>query len=216
MSLPPLALNTTPSPRSAMSPAALSIHWRSARDGCAGAPPPQPVRAMAATLADASSSVALTGFMATSNAHHPVELLGHAGELGRRRPAGLQPLEVLVGRPTGDRAALSDVDRDLVVEQLLEELARGRDAHALDPFGRVARHELGRVTGENDGTLLTDLDGAVRRDVEWNRRLRRVARARSREKENLHRLPPVDGPTLLPGVAAGRAGRQLAPPARDQ
>jgi hypothetical protein len=46
----------------------------------------------------------------------PVELLGHAGEFGWRDPAPLHPREVFVGRPTGDCASLSDVDRNAVVE----------------------------------------------------------------------------------------------------
>jgi hypothetical protein len=93
-----------------------------------------------------------------SDAHHPVELLQHAGELGRRHPVRVQPRDVFVGRPTGDRAALSDVDGNLVVEKLLEQLAQRRHADALDAFGRRPRGQLGGVAGEGDGALLARLD----------------------------------------------------------
>jgi len=72
-----------------------------------------------------------------SDAHYPVELLDHVGELGRCRPARLQPPEVIVGRPTGDCASLSDVDGNGVVEELLEKIARRRDPNALNAFGPI-------------------------------------------------------------------------------
>jgi hypothetical protein len=71
------------------------------------------------------------------DAHDPVELLDHAGELGWCEPACLHPLEVFVGRPTGDCASLSDEDWNVVVEELLEEIARRRDPDALNAFGRL-------------------------------------------------------------------------------
>jgi hypothetical protein len=72
-----------------------------------------------------------------SDAHDPVELLDHAGELGWCDPARLHPLEVFVGRPTGDCASLSDVNGNVVVEELLEKIARRRDTNALNAFGRL-------------------------------------------------------------------------------
>ena len=72
-----------------------------------------------------------------SDAHDPVELLDHAGKLGWCRPARLHPLEGFVGRPTGDCASLSDVDGNVVVEELPEEIARRGDPDALDAFGRL-------------------------------------------------------------------------------
>ena len=72
-----------------------------------------------------------------SDAHDPVELLDHAGKLGGCRPARLHPLEGFVGRPTGDCASLSDVDGNVVVEELPEEIARRGDPDALDAFGRL-------------------------------------------------------------------------------
>jgi hypothetical protein len=59
----------------------------------------------------------------------------HSREFRRREPAGLDPLEIVVGRPPGDGASLSDVDRHLVLAEFAEEVARGRDAHAFDTLG---------------------------------------------------------------------------------
>ena len=72
-----------------------------------------------------------------SDAHDPVELLDHAGELGWCDPARPYPLEVFVGRPTGDCASLSDMNGNVVVEELLEKIARRRDPNALNAFGRL-------------------------------------------------------------------------------
>ena len=52
-----------------------------------------------------------------------------------REPLRREPLQIRVGRPTGDGAALSDEDGDLIVHELPEELADGRDADALDALG---------------------------------------------------------------------------------
>ena len=54
------------------------------------------------------------------DAHDAVVLGDHPGELGRCEPGCVQPLQVCFGRPTGDSAALSDVDGNLVVEKLLQ------------------------------------------------------------------------------------------------
>ena len=54
------------------------------------------------------------------DAHDSVVLGDHPSEFRWREPARVQPLQVCVGRPTGDGAALSDVDRNLVVDELLQ------------------------------------------------------------------------------------------------
>src|SRR5207247_8027364 len=93
-------------------------------------------------------------------AHGPVQLPGHSGELGWRDPARLHPRKVFVGRPTGDCAALSDVDRNLVVEELLEKIARGGDPNALNAFGRLLHNQFRCVAGQDNSTLLIRLHGA--------------------------------------------------------
>jgi hypothetical protein len=58
----------------------------------------------------------------------------------------------------GDRAGLSDVDGNLVVAQLLDELANRRNAYAFRPLGGRSGHELGRVARQHEGAVLTRLD----------------------------------------------------------
>src|SRR3989442_9617433 len=95
------------------------------------------------------------------DADDAVVLRGHSGEVGRRRPARAEPFQICVGRPTGDSAALSDVDGNLVVAELLEELARRRNPEAFDSLGRVALNELDCITRERDRALLFCFDRAV-------------------------------------------------------
>src|SRR5436305_15062798 len=104
----------------------------------------------------------------------------------RGEPARVQLCKSGVVRPTGDGAALSDVDRNLVLAELLQKVFRGRDADTLDPFRVRTQDELGPVAQERDRTFLPFDDRTVHRDVERNRRSRRVGRSRAREVEDLH------------------------------
>ena len=67
------------------------------------------------------------------DAHDAVVLGDHPSELGRGEPARVQPLQICVGRPTGDGAALSDVDGNAVLDELLQQLPQRRNADALEP-----------------------------------------------------------------------------------
>ena len=59
-------------------------------------------------------------------------------------------LQILISRPTGDRATLSDEDRDLVLADLGEQLPSRRDADSLDCLPGAGAHELGGVAGEEE------------------------------------------------------------------
>jgi hypothetical protein len=74
----------------------------------------------------------------TSGTDDAVELGDHPGELRWRGPTCPEPLEIFVGRPTGDRACFSDVDGNLIVDELREQRPHGRDADALESLGRLA------------------------------------------------------------------------------
>jgi hypothetical protein len=69
------------------------------------------------------------------DADDPVVLFHHSREFRWREPARLDPLEILVGRPPGDGASLSDVDRHLVLAELSKEVAHGRNADTFDALG---------------------------------------------------------------------------------
>ena len=70
--------------------------------------------------------------------HDAIVLGEHPRKFRRCEPARVQPLQICVGRPTGDRAALSDENGNAVVEELLQELLRRRDADTLDLLCRLA------------------------------------------------------------------------------
>jgi hypothetical protein len=96
---------------------------------------------------------------------NPIGLHRQAHQVGRAD-------EVLVlgklGDPTGLRAALSNVDRDLRLGALLEEGGEGRDADPLDAGRNALAEKLRRVAGEDDHDLHTGSRGAVGGDVEGN------------------------------------------------
>ena len=77
-----------------------------------------------------------------SEGHDLVALRKEPRHVGGRHPAPVDLLKVVVVRPTGDGAALSDEHRNGMVSQLGEELTRWRHAHALDLIGVVAKQEL--------------------------------------------------------------------------
>jgi hypothetical protein len=124
-----------------------------------------------------------------SDGHHPVELLGHARKLGGRDPGRTHPREIFLNRPTGDRASLSDVDGNAVIEELPKEVSHRWNADALDLFSGLTGHKLGGVADEDDRALLARLHGAVRGDVERQRGPRRVARPGGRHVQDSHRRP---------------------------
>jgi hypothetical protein len=107
----------------------------------------------------------------------------------RSDPGTLQDSKVLIGRPTGDGATLSDVDGHSVVLELGEELARWRHAEALDPLGVVIQNHLGCVPRQHDGGLLSYLQGAISSEMKWDRCPRWVCGPRCGYIDDPHDLP---------------------------
>ena len=101
-----------------------------------------------------------------SESENAVVLLDHLSELGRRQPVRVQPAQVIVGRPTGDGAAFSDVNRNRVIDELCEQLSGGRHADTLDSIRCCVEDELGPVAGERNRAVLLRLDGPVRGEVQ--------------------------------------------------
>jgi RDD family len=94
---------------------------------------------------------------------NPVGLHRQADEVGR---ADEMLVLAELGDPTGLRASLSNVDRDLRLGALLEEGREGRDANPLDICRDSLAEKLGRVAGEDDDRLHAGRRGAVGGDVE--------------------------------------------------
>ena len=123
----------------------------------------------------------------TLDSDDAVVLRDHPSELGRSEPARVQPLQVCVGRPTGDGATLSDVDRNAVVDELLQQLLQRRNADTFDLPCVLARDELRPIACQRNRALLPFDDRAVGRNVERKRRSRRIASPCRYQIEDLHR-----------------------------
>ena len=151
----------------------------------------------------------------TLDSDDAVVLRDHPGELGRSEPARVQPLQVCVGRPTGDGAALSDVDRNAVVDELLQQLLQRRNADTFDPPCVLARDELRPVACQRNRALLPFDDRAVGRNVERKRRSRRIARPGryQRGPSSGERTPPgeLDQVTSRPAPRSVPADRAVRP-----
>ena len=93
-----------------------------------------------------------------SHADEAVGLFDQPGDVGWRHPLPAQCGQVVFGRPTGDGAALSDVDRDLMLADLGEQLAGRWQAEALELLTGVGLHELGGVPGEHDADGVSHLE----------------------------------------------------------
>src|SRR5918992_534441 len=82
---------------------------------------------------------------------HPVCFRGEPCYVrGRSPPAVVRGQALLVlGGPTGHRAALSDVDGNLVIFELAEQFSGGRYAHTLQVLDVLFDHQLGSVPSED-------------------------------------------------------------------
>lgn len=97
------------------------------------------------------------------------DLIRLAAELGRLRRGGPAPTElreILVGRPTGDGASLSDVNRNGVVPELCNQLAHRWHADAVDLIEVVAQKHLGSVTRKDHRDVVAHFDRTVDGQVE--------------------------------------------------
>ena len=65
--------------------------------------------------------------------------------------------QVVLGRPTGDRAPLSNVDRQIVLMRFREQLAHGWHADTLQGVAHGGLEQFGGVTGEYDADVGTNI-----------------------------------------------------------
>ena len=143
----------------------------------------------------------------SSEGDDAVVLLDKPGDIGRRRPRSTHTGQVIVGRPTGDRATLSDEDRDSMLQELRQQLPYRRDTHTFEPVRRLLGQQLSRVADKHNRRLVADLDRPVDRNVERYRSPRRVPSTRSGEVQRLH----VSTPFVRDADRARRAHRSQSP-----
>src|SRR5688572_17564548 len=90
-----------------------------------------------------------------------VRLFDQAGDVGRADPLAADAGELLLGRPRGDGATLSDIHGHHVGSGLAEQLAQRWQAGPLRRFEQLGLQELRRVAGEHDSDLVAPFDRAV-------------------------------------------------------
>ena len=94
-----------------------------------------------------------------------IGLFDQAGHVRRSDPLAAHANELLLRHPTGDSAALSDVNRDLVFADLAQQFPRWRHPDAFDFIEYLRQQELGGVTGQHQADVVADLDRAVNGQV---------------------------------------------------
>src|SRR5438874_13232321 len=100
-----------------------------------------------------------------SDADEPVGSLDEPGHIGWGDPPAGHDGQVVVGRPTGDRAALSDVDRDLMLAGLGEQVPHRRYPDPFDRFADLRLDQFGGVAGQHDTDAVPGLHRAVDGEV---------------------------------------------------
>ena len=104
----------------------------------------------------------------TSEADEAVGGLNEPSNIRWCDPLPADRQQVLVGRLTGDRTPLSNVDRHVVLLRLGEQLAHGWHADTLQAVADSGLEQFGCVPGKYHADVVTDfqrpVDGEVKRD----------------------------------------------------
>ena len=133
-----------------------------------------------------AASVQTSSFVEASDADEPVGVLDEPSDIGWCDPLSADRRQVLVGRLTGDRTSLSNVDRQVVLLRLGEQVAHGWHADALQAFAHGGLEKFGGVSGKYDADVVTDFQRAVDGEVKWNRGPGRVGGASRGHVERPH------------------------------
>ncbi len=121
-----------------------------------------------------------------SKSDDSIGVFDQAGHVRRGDPLAAHAGELILGRPPGDGAALSDVDRNGVFTGLAQEFPRWWHPDAFHPLDHVGKNELGGVAREDHPDLVADLDRAVDRQMQRDRSSSRVRRSTGSQVENPH------------------------------
>ena len=97
-------------------------------------------------------------FGVPSDADDAVRLFDQTSDVGWSHPLAAHRHQVIISRPTGNRAALSNVDRDFVLAGLGEQVAHRWDAESFKSLADVGLEQLCRVSGEHNANRLAGFD----------------------------------------------------------
>lgn len=112
-----------------------------------------------------------------SDADEPVGGFDELSDIGWCDPLSADRHQVFVGRLTGDRASLSNVDGQVVLPRLGEQVADGWHTDALQAVAYDGLEQFGGVPGKYDTDVVTDFQRPVDGEVKWNRGACRVGAA---------------------------------------
>lgn len=100
-----------------------------------------------------------------SQADEAIRFFDETSDIRWSHPLASERRQVIVSRPTGDSASLSDVHRHFVLPGLGEQVAKRWHAKALDSFANVGLHQLRGVSGQYEADCVTHFQGAVHGEV---------------------------------------------------
>jgi hypothetical protein len=93
--------------------------------------------------------------------HHFGGVADEFGEVGWGYPRPTDRSGIRFGRPTGDCAGLSDVNRNRVFLHLGEQFSQGREAKPFDLRSILTNYQISCITRQNEPDLLAFDDGTV-------------------------------------------------------
>jgi len=96
-----------------------------------------------------------------SDGDEAVGVLDKAGDVGWADPLRAELGQVVVGRPTGGRATLSDVDRQRVLAGLGEQVPQRWHSETLDRIASLSVEQFGGISSKDQGGGLAGFEGAV-------------------------------------------------------
>jgi hypothetical protein len=90
------------------------------------------------------------------DADEAIRLLDETGDVRWADPLSAERPKILLGRPTGNRASLSDIHRYFVLPSLGEQVAHRWEANALESFADIDLQQLRRVAGQHHADCVTN------------------------------------------------------------
>ena len=118
-----------------------------------------------------------------------VRLGADLDDFRRRYPLAIDRGQGLVGCPTGNRARLSDVDGNVAGPEFPEQIPDRWDSDSLHRLGVVADDDLGGIPDKHNSDVVPDLDRAVGREVERDRRRGGIVSSSSDYVNEFHDSP---------------------------
>lgn len=133
--------------------------------------------APAATDVEPAALDQTSSFFEVSDGDEPVGGLDEPSDIGWCDPLPADRGQVFVGRLTGDRTSLSNIDGQVVLPRFGEQVADRWHPDALQAVAHAVLEQFGCIACKYDADVVTDFQRAVDGEVKWNRGAGRVGAA---------------------------------------